>query len=234
MTHDEFIAEYLDVVEGEQIMETIPRRFNCHEDFVPKTEVATPPRDDQKRKLSSLCEGCKVDTFEIDEYYMVQFDIWQTVVPKEFQRDVLCIGCLEGYLGRQLISEDFIEAPINYMPSKSERLMNRWGQWFRDFDGPYENPEELQAAARELGERIDGLVKRTGPKYMVRVDVDTNNLVRDGLTLARLLRVVDEINVGDTVIAHDYAEEADFFAQVVTVEGKRVYLRIDWDTANPW
>jgi hypothetical protein len=69
---------------------------------------------------------------------------------------------------------------------------------------------------------------------MVRVDVDTNNLVRDGLTLARLLRVVDEINVGDTVIAHDYAEEADFFAQVVTVEGKRVYLRIVWDTANPW
>lgn len=108
------------------------------------------------------CQGCNVDTLEIDEYYMVQFHIWKSAVPVKFQDHVLCIGCLEGYLGRELVSEDFIEAPVNYFPSKSERLMNRWGQWFRDFDGPYETPEEMHADAEELGKRFDGLVTRNG------------------------------------------------------------------------
>jgi hypothetical protein len=188
----------------------------------------------EKRELSLLCEGCGVDTLEIDEYYMVQFDLWKMFVPKEIQRQVLCIGCLEGYLGRELVSEDFIEAPVNYCRSESERLMNRMGQWFRDFDGPHETPEEIHAAAKEMRKRFDGKVKRAGPKYLVRVDVDTNNIVRGGLTLARLVRVADEINVGDTVLAHDMAEEADFFATVEAVEGKRAYLKLDWDSAVPW
>lgn len=189
---------------------------------------------DKPRELSNLCEGCGVDTLEIDEYYMVDFDMWKTVVPEEYQAGVLCIGCLEGYLGEELVSEHFIEAPVNYFPSKSERLMNRWGQWFRDFDGPYDTPEEMRADAKELRKRFDGLVTRVGGKRVVRVNVDTNNIVRDGLTKVYLFRIPEKINVGDTVIAHDIAEEADFNAVVVTVESHKAYLRVDWDSAQHW
>lgn len=202
------------------------------EDLVDEVDYYETPA--MKRELSDLCEGCGVDTLEIDEYYMVQFDIWKTVVPKEYQYDLLCIGCLEGYLGRELVSEDFIEAPVNYCRSKSERLMNRWGQWFRDFDGPYESPEDIHADAKELGKRFDGLVTRVSGKRVVRVTVDTNNIARGDLTKVYLFRVPEKINVGDTVIAHDIAEEADFNAVVVTVENNKAYLRLDWDSAQPW
>lgn len=240
-THEDFIDEYLDKVEGDAEQKPEPVRFNHFQAqrekrvaFPVEVKPARPVIERVEEEFSMLCRGCGVDTDEIDEYYMVQFDIWQTFVPKEHLRQVLCIGCLEGYLGRQLISEDFIEAPVNYTRDKSERLLNRMGQWFREFDGPYETDEERVKSWNELGRRLDGKVKREGPKYLVRVDVDTNNIVRGGLTLARLLRVVDEINVGDTVLAHDYAEGADFFATVEAVEGKRAYLKLDWDTAKPW
>lgn len=240
MTHDDFIDEYLDKVEGDSEQKPEPIRFKHRPAQIEKQVISQVEGKPaivlaQVEKESSMnCRGCGVDTAEIDEYYMVQFDLWKIYVPKEIQRQVLCIGCLEGYLGRQLVSEDFIEAPINYSPSKSERLMNRLGSWFRDFDGLNETPEDIRAAAKEMRKRFDGKVKRDGPKYLVRVDVDTNNIVRGGLTLARLVRVADEINVGDTVLAHDMAEAADFFATVEAVEGKRAYLKLDWDSGVPW
>lgn len=240
MTHEDFIAAYLETVEGDAEMVESPfsvRRGNAvkqqleldHPSSEPLSTVVEDPEE-----FSMNCYGCGVDTNENGEYYMVQFEIWQTVIPREQQRKILCIGCLEGYLGRELVSEDFIEAPLNYCPSESERLMNRLGQWFRDFDGPFATDDERRAATAELGRRLDGKAKRERTKYMVTVDIDTNNIVRDGLTLARLLRVVDELHVGDTVIAHDMAEEADFFAEVVAVEGKRAYLRVNWDSIKPW
>jgi hypothetical protein len=238
MTDGDFIDAYLDQIEGD----TGVKSASDNQDNAQKLDsITTPliekrviPVLDNEEEFSMNCRGCGVDTDAIDEYYMVQFDLWRIHVPQEFQRHVLCIGCLEGYLGRQLISEDFIEAPVNYTKDKSERLLNRMGDWFRISDGPFGNEEEFSSVVTELGKRIDGLVKREGPKYMVRIDVDTNNIVRGGLTLARLLRVVDEVKVGDTVLAHDFAEAADFFAEVVAIEGKRAYVRIDWDSANPW
>lgn len=241
MTHEDFIDEYLGKVEGDSEQKPEPIRFNHYE--AQRMKRVSPPVAEKpvrpviervEEEFSMLCRGCGVDTDEIDEYYMVQLDLWKIFVPKEHQRQVLCIGCLEGYLGRQLISEDFIEAPVNYTRDKSERLLNRMGQWFREFDGPYDTPEEREKSWKELGRRLDGKVKREGHKYLVRVDVDTNNIVRGGLTLARLVRVVDEINVGDTVLAHDFAEAADFFATVEVVEGRRAYLKLDWDSAVPW
>lgn len=241
MTHEDFIAEYLDVVEGDSELKPEPVRFNhyAHQKAnEAERQIAEAKRPvvvvNERKEFTMDCQGCGVDTGEIDEYYMVQFDLWKIFVPKEIQRDILCVGCLEGYLGRQLVSEDFIEAPINYSPSKSERLMNRLGQWFRDFDGPFEAPGEIHAAAKEMRKRADGRIKREGRKYLVRVDVDTNDIIRGGLTLARLVRVFDEINVGDTVLAHDYAEKADFFATVEAIEGKRAYLKLDWDSGVHW
>lgn len=99
------------------------------------------------------CAECRVNTLEINEYYMVQFDIWKTVVPAHIQREVLCIGCLESLLGRELTTEDFIEAPINYRGPRSERLQNRLGDWFT---APLYDPETEtlpQATQRLAGER---------------------------------------------------------------------------------
>lgn len=234
MSHEDFIAQYLDEVEGDAELKPEPVRFNHYAHQKAKHVERPVVVVEEVSEFSMNCQGCGVDTDKIDEYYMVQFDLWKIFVPKEFQRQVLCIGCLEGYLGRQLVSEDFIEAPVNYTSDKSERLLNRMGDWFRIFDGPFDSKQAYSDAITEVGRRIDGLVKREGPKYLVRVDVDTNNIVRGGLTLARLVRVVDEINVGDTVLAHDYAEAADFFATVEAVEGKRAYLKLDWDSAVPW
>lgn len=100
------------------------------------------------------CKGCRFDTFENDEYYMVQFSMWQTVVPAHLRDDMLCIGCLEGYLGRKLSTSDFTEAPVNYMGEKSDRLKDRLGEWFTGelFDPEQETlVQATQRLARQRG-----------------------------------------------------------------------------------
>lgn len=71
-------------------------------------------------------------------------------------------------------------------------------------------------------------------KKLVMIPVDTNNIILHGLTKASLHRVTDEIHVGDNVIAHDIAEEADFNAVVVALVGNKAHLRLDWDSEQPW
>ena len=71
-------------------------------------------------------------------------------------------------------------------------------------------------------------------KKLIRLSVDTNNIIMGGLTKANLHRLTDEIHVGDHVIAHDIAEAADFNAVVVALIGNTAHLRLDWDSAQPW
>lgn len=71
-------------------------------------------------------------------------------------------------------------------------------------------------------------------RKLVRIYVDTNNIVLGGLTKASLRRVTDELHVGDNVLARDIAEAADFDAVVVEIADNKAYLRLDWDTAQPW
>ena len=73
-----------------------------------------------------ICMDCKVNTSDINEYYMVDNEIWRKVNPRK--EGMLCIGCLENRLGRILIKSDFPNFPINYgnwAGEKSERLNNR-------------------------------------------------------------------------------------------------------------
>lgn len=72
------------------------------------------------------CAACEVNTLHINEYYMVTDEVWLTAWPEK--RGMLCIGCLEALLGRQLTSGDFTDAPINtgYF-NYSDRLRNRLG-----------------------------------------------------------------------------------------------------------
>lgn len=80
-----------------------------------------------------FCLDCNVNTLAIDEYYMVQFSLWREANPSE--EGMLCIGCLENRIGRQLTVDDFIEAPVNYFckfQGTSERLMSRLTDKFTD------------------------------------------------------------------------------------------------------
>lgn len=72
------------------------------------------------------CLDCGKDTLELGEYYMVHNEVWLSVV-KSTRAGMLCIGCLEDRLGRQLTPKDFTEFPINAMPERSQRMQDRVG-----------------------------------------------------------------------------------------------------------
>lgn len=80
---------------------------------------------------SFLCLDCSVDTDEIDEYYMVHHELWRQAAGHSIAvlMGVLCIGCLEQRIGRQLSPQDFIPCPVNRAPSRarSQRLKDRLG-----------------------------------------------------------------------------------------------------------
>jgi hypothetical protein len=72
-----------------------------------------------------LCLDCKVDTGKIYEHYFIHTEIWLSVVPTT--SGMLCIGCLEDRLNRQLDPSDFPLVTINSAKysSMSTRLRNR-------------------------------------------------------------------------------------------------------------
>lgn len=72
------------------------------------------------------CISCNFNTLYGKEYYMVLDEIWLTVNPRD--KGMLCIGCVEQKLGRELVRADFTDAPINSLTiwgGKSPRLANR-------------------------------------------------------------------------------------------------------------
>lgn len=94
----------------------------------------TPERQQDLKELleakDNLCLDCGVDTmdlpFKLDaEVYMVHDALWAQAVPEH--AGMLCIGCLENRLGRQLTPEDFADVPINKIRFQSGRLRNRLG-----------------------------------------------------------------------------------------------------------
>jgi len=67
-------------------------------------------REDEKW----YCLDC--DRFQLDhnsEYYMVKDAIWYGVTYGQECEGMLCIGCLEGRLGRGLTAADFTDCPLN-------------------------------------------------------------------------------------------------------------------------
>jgi hypothetical protein len=87
--------------------------------------MAAKDRVNRKQFFNEHCADCGVNTFEANEYYMVHNSVWGAA-GMEMESGMLCIGCLEERLGRQLTSSDFIDAPINTERyRRSERLKNR-------------------------------------------------------------------------------------------------------------
>ena len=81
----------------------------------------------KRREVDFRCGDCGVDTLQIAEYYHVWPRVWIKYVGV---RDgpgavMLCIGCLEARMGRQLHWSDFSEAPCNTSEQQSERLRDR-------------------------------------------------------------------------------------------------------------
>ena len=74
-----------------------------------------------KDRSSLLCLDCGVDTIAIDEYYMVTHELWAN------SDGMLCIGCLEKRLGRELTPDDFPSCWDDRDHPKSERLLERLG-----------------------------------------------------------------------------------------------------------
>lgn len=79
------------------------------------------------------CIDCGVDTNRTNEYYMVHDHIWTAAFKDGTPTDhsgkptgMLCVGCLESRLGRELGPDDFTDYPINTGAfHKSERLKSR-------------------------------------------------------------------------------------------------------------
>jgi hypothetical protein len=64
----------------------------------------------------TLCLDCQVDTLPVTteraEWYVVTDEVWEAAGMARFD-GCLCIGCLEGRLGRELTADDFSDAPLN-------------------------------------------------------------------------------------------------------------------------
>jgi hypothetical protein len=74
------------------------------------------------------CLDCSINTREIDEYYMIEEDVWHSIVPGD--EGMLCIGCLEKRLDRRLTPDDFLKCILNekeYHEERSDRLLDRMG-----------------------------------------------------------------------------------------------------------
>lgn len=72
------------------------------------------------------CLHCGVDTGKIGEHYMLKDSVWKKV--HDSSTGMICIGCFERALGRELEPEDFNSSHINRpQPGKhfSTRLLSR-------------------------------------------------------------------------------------------------------------
>ena len=82
-----------------------------------------------KESIDFSCHDCGHDCRRMDEMYMVWDVIWAWATYEHGSARLLCIGCLELRLGRQLRPRDFTQAPINWDGERprSLRLRHRLG-----------------------------------------------------------------------------------------------------------
>lgn len=74
------------------------------------------------------CLYCGENTMHINEYYMIHDDLWAEVTAAAGTngKGMVCIGCVEGQLGRNVTVADFKDVPLNSItPWQSARLQDR-------------------------------------------------------------------------------------------------------------
>jgi hypothetical protein len=74
----------------------------------------------------SLCTDCGGSTYRMREYYMVTKEVWKEATQNK-KAHMLCIGCLEKRLGRELSNKDFGNYLLNTVDwnKQSLRLLDR-------------------------------------------------------------------------------------------------------------
>lgn len=84
------------------------------------------PDNDYETNEAWLCLDCSVHTGKIGEYYIIEDEVWELA---EVDEGMLCIGCLEVRIGRELVPSDFPDYPINdgVCFDQSDRLAARLG-----------------------------------------------------------------------------------------------------------
>lgn len=148
MTPEESIVPFADLIVAEPVYDEIPSPSPAVEEPLRQGTYTIPLSEEDIEVL--ICMECGTNTLETDEYYMLHDHIWKSIVPEHYQWGGLCIGCVEWFLGRKLVSTDFTEAPVNYLGAKSERLQDRLGSYFLDTGGPFDTPEDSDHAAEKL------------------------------------------------------------------------------------
>jgi hypothetical protein len=78
-----------------------------------------------KSKTKWLCVDCKDNTSKMKEHYFIRTALWNEAGMGE--AGMLCVGCLEDRIGRNLVSSDFTGAHINdpKRNAMSDRLRSR-------------------------------------------------------------------------------------------------------------
>lgn len=136
-----------ELIVEEPVFPEIPPPTAVHAEPLIEEQIKR-PTDDELELL--ICMECGANTVEIQEYYMLQDHLWESIVPEHYRIGALCVECFEWFLGRELVSTDFTEAPVNYIGEKSERLTHRLGSYFLDAGGPFDTLEESRHAAETL------------------------------------------------------------------------------------
>lgn len=62
-----------------------------------------------RRTLDWVCRGCGCSVEQ--EYYMLHDSVWQQVYQR--RSGMLCVGCVESRLGRELTCHDFVPCGLN-------------------------------------------------------------------------------------------------------------------------
>jgi hypothetical protein len=88
--------------------------------------------------VRTRCTDCEVGTITIGERFMVKDEVWEDAWDVWAERNkmwarrvpgqmVLCVGCLEARLGRELCATDFTDVPLNNSDEyeRSARLLDR-------------------------------------------------------------------------------------------------------------
>jgi hypothetical protein len=78
-----------------------------------------------KSRRRWLCEDCGRDTGKMREHYFLRPQVWTSVHPSNV--GMLCVGCIEARLGRELTHVDFTDAHVNdpFLYPMSDRLRSR-------------------------------------------------------------------------------------------------------------
>lgn len=81
---------------------------------------------DEFETIDDINNKCRDCGFEVrwGEMFMVHDPIWAET-GLGYDDGLLCVGCIEKRLGRELVKGDFTDAPLNEPEGKSERLHSR-------------------------------------------------------------------------------------------------------------